>query len=336
MTIDLTGVGLIQNLFEALQRHQPGPMCMAAAELLVDSLRGSGGPVLIATGFPEGGGLPETDGPVGAVMLARALFLGLGVETVIVIDEDWEPVMRAACLGGGLSPMPFPETGLIEPIEFCRPIYIRTVPKDAKGCHGISDDLLERTQPRVLIAIERPGCDRNGVYHALGGRRLDGAAADLDYLFRKGRERGIPSIGIGEGGNELGMGLIAEDLRAFSPKAVDCGCPCHGGVAAETKTDLLVVANVSNWGATGVIAALTVLLENPVVFHEPELEVRSIDLCAAAGGVDGLFEGTELAVDGITAQEWEGLIRSLRATVSRMLGIVVNWQGDLGDWRQVT
>ena len=245
-------------------------MCMAAAELLVDSLRGSGGPVLIATGFPEGGGLPETDGPVGAVMLARALFLGLGVETVIVIDEDWEPVMRAACLGGGLSPMPFPETGVIEPIEFCRPIYIRTVPKDAKGCHGISDDLLERTQPRVLIAIEWPGCNRNGVYHALGGRRLDGAAADLDYLFRKGRERGIPSIGIGDGGNE------------------------------------------------------------------PELEVRSIDLCAAAGGVDGLFEGTELAVDGITAQEWEGLIRSLRATVSRMLGIVVNWQGDLGDWRQVT
>jgi hypothetical protein len=35
MTIDLTGVGSIKNLYEATQKHQPGPMCMSAAELIV-------------------------------------------------------------------------------------------------------------------------------------------------------------------------------------------------------------------------------------------------------------------------------------------------------------
>ena len=45
MTVDLTGVGLIHSLYQARQRRQPGPMCMAAAELVAERLRGKGGPV---------------------------------------------------------------------------------------------------------------------------------------------------------------------------------------------------------------------------------------------------------------------------------------------------
>lgn len=335
MTIDLTGVGLIGRIHEALQKRQPGPVCMGAAEIIARTLRDKGGPVLIATGFPEGGGVPETDGPVGAALLARALFLGFGVESVIVVDEDWSEMMRATCLGAGLSPMPFPASGKIEPIAFLRPVYIRTVPKDAEGCHRISDELLERTRPQLLIAIERPGCNANGLYHGLGGRPLDGMVGDLDYLFRAGKDRGLPFIGIGDGGNELGMGVIAEDLPAFSPKALDCGIPGRGGVAAVTAASHLVVSNVSNWGATGIIAALSALLDNPVIFHEPELEQRCIEQCVSGGGVDGMFMAPEPAVDGISAREWVGLIGALRASMLRTLGHAVNWRGDRGDWRQV-
>ncbi|MBN8943203.1 MAG: DUF4392 domain-containing protein [Rhizobiales bacterium] len=335
MTIDLTGVGLIGKIYDAVQERQPGPVCMGAAEIIAAALREQGGPVLIATGFPEGGGVPETDGPVGAALLARALFLGFGVESVIVVDEDWEAMMRATCLGAGLVPMPFPASGVIEPIAFLRPVYIRTVPKDAEGCRGISDELLERTKPRLLIAIERPGCNAKGLYHGLGGRPLDGMVGDLDYLFRTGKELGLPFIGIGDGGNELGMGVIAEDLPRFSPKAADCGIPGRGGVAAATAASHLVVSNVSNWGATGIIAALSALMNNPVIFHEAELEVRCIEQCVAGGGVDGMFMAPEPAVDGISAREWAGLIGALRASVLRTLGHAVNWKGDQGDWRQV-
>ena len=336
MTLDYTGVGLIGKLYDALQSRQPGPCCMGAAERLVHAARERpDAPVLIATGFPEGGGVPETDGPVGAALLARALFLGLGVISVIVVDEDWEAMMHATCRGAGLAPRALPASGRAEPIEFLRPVYIQTVPKDTTGCRAVTQSLLQQTQPSLLLAIERPGCNARGLYHGLGGRPLDGMVADLDQLFIEARGLGLPTIGIGDGGNELGMGVIAEDLPRFSPKAVDCGIPGRGGVGAATAVDWLVVSNVSNWGATGIVAALSALLDNPTVFHDPELETRSTTLCVAHGGVDGMFMAPEPAVDGIDAREWEGMVRTLRGSVMRAMGHAVNWKGDRGDWRQL-
>jgi D-glutamate cyclase len=335
MRLDYTGVGLIENLYNALQSRQPGAVCMGAAELLLKATTQRPGPILIATGFPEGGGVPETDGPVGAALLARAFFMAFRRESVIVVDTDWEEMMIATCRGAGLAPMPFPADGIIKPLEYLRPVYIKAVPKDKAGSRAICDQLVKSTKPSAAIAIERPGRNAKGLYHGLGGRPLDGMVADLDYLFEQVRAADISFLGIGDGGNELGMGVIAEDLVKFSPKAADAGVPGRGGVAAVTAADFLVVANVSNWGATGVIAALSALLENPLVFHDPELETRCIECCVNFGGVDGMFMAPEPAVDGISAREWEGLIRSLKLTVQRTLGDSVNWQGHRGDWRQL-
>ncbi|KQT62916.1 hypothetical protein ASG54_16505 [Aureimonas sp. Leaf460] len=335
MAIDLTGVGLITNLYAALQDKQPGPSCMQAAQIIVDAVRQRKGPVVIATGFPEGAGVPETDGPVGAALIARALFLGLGIETVILVDNDWEEMMVGTCRGAGLAPLPFPEDGQIRSIEFVRPVYVRTVPKDAVGCKAATDALLSETRPSLVLSIERPGANANGLYHGLGGRPLDGMVADLDQFFRNAQEQDIPFIAIGDGGNELGMGVIAEALPTFSPKAKDCGIPGRGGVGAATAADHLIIANVSNWGATGLVAALSCLLENPVVFHEPSLEKRCIELCVTFGGVDGMFMAPEPAVDGIHADEWFGLVTALRGSVMRALGHSTNWKGDSGDWRQI-
>jgi hypothetical protein len=338
MRLDYTGVGFIGPIFEALSRRQPGHVCMRAAELITTALRlenDARGPVVIATGFPEGGGVPETDGPVGAAMLARAIFLAFGTPTVILVDEDWFGMMEATCRGAGLAPMPFPEDGVITAVDFLRPVYIRTVPKNDDAAHLVSEKLLNFTKPSLIIAIERPGANTNGLYHGLGGRPLDGMIADLDYLFARAKVAGIPTIGIGDGGNEIGMGVIAADLPTFYAKARDCGIAGRGGVGAQTATDILVASNVSNWGATGIIAALSALLENPIIFHDPELEVRCIEACVSAGGVDGMFMAPEAAVDGISVLEWEGLIRTLRLTVQRTLGLSVNWKGQQGDWRKL-
>jgi hypothetical protein len=335
MTLDLTGVGLIGKIYDALQRRQPGPACMNAARLICDHTRDHGGPIIIATGFPEGAGVPETDGPVGAALLARALFLGLGVETVILTDDDWVEMMVGTCRGAGLAPLPFPPNGVIKPVEFIRPVYVRGVPKDAAGCEMITNALLDTTKPSLVISIERPGRNDRGLYHGLGGRPLDGLVADLDQFFLRAMAKRIPFIAIGDGGNELGMGVIAEDLRTFSTKARDSGQPGRGGVAAATAANLLIVSNVSNWGATGLIAALSALLEKPSVFHAGELERRCIEQCVSFGGVDGMFMGPEPAVDGISATEWAGLVDSLRNTLDRLGGRVIGWKGESGDWRQL-
>lgn len=336
MTLDLTGVGLIGQLYQALQAVQPGPACMTAAEIIVNRLRAHGGPVVIATGFPEGAGVPETDGPVGAALLARALFLGLGVETVILTDDDWLTMMEGTARGAGLAPLPFPQDGRIRPVDYIRPVYIRTTAKDDAGCRKITDALLEVTRPSLVISIERPGANDKGLYHGLGGRPLDGMVADYDQFFRKAKAAGLPFIAIGDGGNELGMGVVAGQLKGFSPKARDCGTPGRGGVAAATAADHLIVSNVSNWGATGLIAALSAYLGRPQVFHDGALERRCIEQCAAFGGVDGMFMGPEPAVDGISAVEWEGLVNTLRNTLDRLAGRVTGWKGDTGDWRQLT
>lgn len=334
MCLDLTGVGSIQNIYNALQKHQPGYVCMGAAEMIVKAVE-QGGPVVIATGFPEGGGVPETDGPVGAAMLARALFMAFGIESIILTDQDWYGMQVATCRGAGLEPMPWPESGKIEPVEFLRPVYIRTLPKDDTGCRQITDALLEVTCPSLVIAIERPGMNSNGLYHGLGGRPLDGMVADLDQFFNKAKSQHLPFIAIGDGGNELGMGVIAEELPKFNPKAADCGIEGRGGVAAVTAAQHLVVSNVSNWGATGVIAALSALLENPVIFHDADLEIRSIDACVSNGGVDGMFMAPEPAVDGIYSDEWHGMLLGLKNTIERAQGKAINWKGDRGDWRQI-
>lgn len=335
MTLDLTGVGLIAGLYQALQERQPGPACMRAAELICARVRAHGGPVVIATGFPEGAGVPETDGPVGAALLARALFLGLGIETVILTDDNWVGMMEGTCRGAGLAPLPFPDDGVIHPQAFIRPVYIRSSPKDEAGCKAVTDALLDVTKPSLVIAIERPGANDNGLYHGLGGRPLDGMVADYDQFFRRAKAEGVPFVAIGDGGNELGMGVVAEKLKAFSPKAKDCGTPGRGGVAAATAADLLIVSNVSNWGATGLIAALSAYLGKSSVFHDGALERRCIEQCVSFGGVDGMFMGPEPAVDGISAAEWEGLVTTLRNTLERLAGRVIGWKGDGGDWRQL-
>lgn len=335
MTLDLTGVGLIGKLYEAQQSRQPGPACMMAAEKIVERVREHGGPVVIATGFPEGAGVPETDGLIGAAFIARALFLGLGIESVILTDDDWMPALEGTCRGAGLAPLPFPADGVIRPVEFIRPVYLRSTPKDDAGCRAVTDALLDVTRPSLVIAIERPGANDNGLYHGLGGRPLDGMVADYDQFFRRAKAEQVPFIAIGDGGNELGMGVIAEELKTFSPKAKDSGHPGRGGVASATAADLLIVSNVSNWGATGLVAALSAYLEKPSVLHDGALERRCIEQCVSFGGVDGMFMGPEPAVDGIAATEWEGLVNALRNTLDRLAGRVIGWKGDSGDWRQL-
>lgn len=325
-TLDLTGVGIIRPLYEARMRHQPGPMCLSAAKLIRDRLEGSAGPVLILTGFPEGGGVPETDGPVGAAMLARALLLGLNVRSVILTDENWLPCVRGACTGAGLVPMPLPESGLSEEIELLRYAYVAAVPKEWEACYEITDRLLNTLEPKLIVAIERPGMGEQAVYHGMSGRVLNELVADLDRLARQAQERQIPLLAFGDGGNELGMGVLKEDLPTIHPKAKDCGCPCHSGICAATAADNLVVASVSNWGVTGAIAALALLLEEPNVLHDACHEVRSIERCVACGGVDGLSMSPEPAVDGISAKEWEGLIRSMKGLLTRGMGLNKDWR----------
>ena len=322
-TMDLTGLGVIGPMRTALLAKQPGPMCLGAAKLIKEALDGPEPLVLIVTGFPMGGGVPETDGPVGAALLARALIKAFGARVVLVTDNGWEGCLEGACIGAGISPVRS-NGGIPQKVPYLRQVYIQSVERGPQACHAVCDGMLRDWGPNLVVAIERPGMNSKGTYHGMNGRSISGQVADLDYLFQKSREAGIATLAVGDGGNELGMGLLKDDLPNFLPQT----SPLleYGGTAAQQSADYLVAACVSNWGASCIVAALGLLLGRLDVLHAPQRERRSLELCSARGAVDGGTLAPDPLADGVPAAEWEGLRAGIRGMLKRGLGLNQDWR----------
>jgi hypothetical protein len=136
--------------------------------------------------------------------------------------------------------------------------------------------------------------------------------ARMDYLFIESHSRGIPTIGIGDGGNEIGMGVVKEAVRQSIPYGKECQCPCKGGIACVTQTDILVTTTVSNWGCYGIVSALAIKLRNPQILHNGNREKALIYKSIDAGFVDGVTGMAEPTVDGMSSDIHSGIVEILR------------------------
>jgi hypothetical protein len=256
---------------------------LAAARGLIGAER-----VLIATGFVVAEGMPETDGPPGAAVLGRAL-RRLGAQVRYTSDPAVLPTLQASL------------RALDEPDD----VFAYPEDRDAAG------DVLERERPTHLIAIERPGRGPEGDYLNARGVSVAAWNRPLDEMFLlAGKVPGSPvTIGIGDGGNEIGMGRVrARLVREGALMA---------RIASVVPVHHLVVAGVSNWGAYGVVAQLG-RLTGKRLLHTPADERRMIDACVAAGAADGLTRRREPTVDALDADT--------HAAVVALLGL--SW-GDL-------
>ncbi len=157
-------------------------------------------------------------------------------------------------------------------------------PTDPEQAERGATRLREQLRPNAMIAIERPGANERGHYHAAKGFRLTDHCAKVDLLFAKGRSAGAYTLCIGDGGNELGCAVIKDTVIAKVPYAATCQCPCTGTVVPVFGPDHLVIAAISNWGAYGIEAALAFLLERREVLHGRDIDRRVHELCAAAEG----------------------------------------------------
>lgn len=66
----------------------------------------------------------------------------------------------------------------------------------------------------------------------------------------------MSTIGIGDGGNEIGMGKVHK-------RVVD-GITNGRRIASSVTTDHLITAGVSNWGGSALVAAMAILYQCPV------------------------------------------------------------------------
>lgn len=259
----------------------PGGARRAAASLV------RGRRVLLTTGFALDPGLSETDGPPGAAVLGRALRL-LGKSVAYLSDQPTLPLLEAAlkALGEPVDVIAFPEG---EPEE------------------TTARKLLRQIAPTHLVAVERPGRARDGGYWSARGESVRAWNQPVDSLFLF-RPRRVTTVGIGDGGNEIGMGNVTGRFARRGALA--------RRIASVVKVDHLVVAGTSNWGAYGVAAHLALSSGRPLL-HTPEEERRLVAACVEAGGVDGMTRRREAEVDGIPLDAHAAFVELLRAIVAR-------------------
>ena len=312
--------GVIRPLYEAARDAQGGePLVFRAANALLERV-GKGDTVVIVTGSGSRFGLPkgETDGPLGAASLGRALDFGLGARTVYVCDEPHRDPVVATVEAAGISVLDYerfesrPHSTLVE----LHP------PGDEAG-RSFAVQLLDKYQPKAVIFIEKTGPNAKGVHHSIMGTAKDPAeTGHAFHLAELAKRRGIVTIGVGDGGNEIGNGLIYEQAREIQPYGVKCRCDCEDGVITVTSTDVLVSASVSNWGAYGIAAQLAFELKNTDWFQTEELEDFMLRRCVAAGGTDGAYAAQILFVDGTSARTQRALVAMLREIVENGLKTV--------------
>jgi hypothetical protein len=168
---------------------------------------------------------------------------------------------------------------------------------------AVARRLLAEHAPSHLVAIERPGRTRSGDYLSARGESVRPWNAPLDALFLVAPRR-VVTVGIGDGGNEVGMGRV----RA---RIVRAGALARR-MASVVPARHLVVAGTSNWGAYGVVAALS-CLDGRDLLHSADEERAMVTACVRAGAVDGITRRPEPTVDGLPLAAHVGMLELLRA-----------------------
>ena len=140
------------------------------------------GTVFITTGFYiVYAKASETDGPPGAIALGNAL-KKIGYKVVYVTDK-WSIEILKGMTGDTV-------------IDF--PIH------DHENSKEFAINLINELKPSVSISIERASLMEDGTYRNWKSQDISQYNAKLDYIFRNTSN----TIGIGDGGNEIGMGNL--------------------------------------------------------------------------------------------------------------------------------
>ena len=186
----------------------------------------------------------------------------------------------------------------------------------------------------TVVAIERTGPSADGTYRTMKGYDMTHLIAPLELLFIGGQDfddneesndilfaNRPKTVGIGDGGNEVGMGKVLHKILPSSiPNAMEIAC--------IVPSDHLIVASVSNWGGYALAAATAVLSCNhdlsvsfdskstrETVFNCLPSSEKETELCQRlidAGARDGVTKLQEMSVDGMPLSKSLEILEEIR------------------------
>jgi hypothetical protein len=270
---------------DRLARYLPPDYCAKAAE----ALWGARDRVMLTTGFHIlAAGGPETDGPPGTFFLGRGLAL-CGSRVAFVC----EPVVLRL-----LEEL----VDVYWPARLTPPELVRFPVMDLEPSETLARNLCSRWKPTSVVAVERCGRTEDGKHLNRRGDDITPYTAHVDYLLDG---TGALTVGIGDGGNEIGMGCLTKEI------AVELGnaSPC------VTPADHLVIATVSDWGAYGLLAYLSKHAGRDLLPTRAEV-LGSLEVLAAMGAIHAMTLKPEPAVDGFPAEVEAGVVEELRRVQS--------------------
>jgi len=256
-----------------LREHLPSNYCKEAAEYILSWKKGV---IFIATGFYVAGHA-ETDGPPGALIISLVL-KKLGYTPVILTDKYCQ--------------------NFFEKYDI-KVIYMEIAMENEKKIEFVERTIKENN-PTGMISIERCGLNIQGKYANMRNIIISEYTAEIDLFFKIYYNK-IPTVGIGDGGNEIGMGNL-EDIIKNNLNLVPC----------KIKVDKLIISSVSNWGGYGLVAYLCNLTNNKQFFETVEKTVKDyIKFIISLGSVDGITHENVEKVDGFDINIELDIIRTL-------------------------
>jgi len=248
---------------------EPGYLLRAAR-----LIQASAGRVYILTGFPVGDTF-ETDGPAGAMSLYR-LCERLGSDPIILSDPAVTTALAA---------------------EFrCHTL----TDTSAAGARQSATALFKQAPPALVISIERPGAAQDGRCYNMAGDTISAHSAYSEAYLELAN---CPTIAIGDGGNEIGMGNLMGALSHFD---------IHPAVSTCEE---LVVADVSNWAAYA-LCLITDWLNGARYCLADDVQA-DLEHLVSQGAVDGVTGHATATEDGFAEQSAQRLIHDIHTILAQ-------------------
>jgi hypothetical protein len=265
----------VKNLYRASLRAMGyEPFLKTAKDILNKATLNS--KVLITTGFPIAK-KSDTDGPLGAAVLAKELNK-IGFKVVFLTEKLHAKIINNVCYSLGFK-------------------NFNLIITSNKNYNSIVKSIIDGNF-KIFIAIEKPSWNPMKVYHNMHGENISSLCAPIDIIFDLFYKSNALTIGIGDGGNEIGMGTIRKSVLRYVPHGKICMCECKSGIASITPTRNLLVGGTSNW-ASYFLAALIAMLSGNIFDHNEKNEKLIFETAINSGAVDGFSGKAKKFVDGI-------------------------------------